>query len=212
MKAIGDNLITVARSRRYTASQFRDLFLWAIGDGDAPPEGCEEAAEFVAADQREMEARMAKRKAAKAERQARWKAQKDARDARDAADAHPPAMPTNQPSGNNASVIPDAPAHVTTPPTLDAVLAFAADSAHKPDGKPIPEAFAREWYTLMEAASPPWTNTRGRRITNWRQEMIYAWRRDQQFAASSPGRRGNSAKGNQPEGVVHHEEGYENPL
>ena len=30
MIAIGDNLITVARSKRYTAKQFRDLFLYAI--------------------------------------------------------------------------------------------------------------------------------------------------------------------------------------
>ena len=217
MRAIGDNLITVARSKRYTAKQFRELFLWAIGDRDAPPDGCEEAAEFVAADQREMEARMEKRKAAKAERQARWKAQKDARDARDAGDARDghlptmPTMPTNQPSGNNASVIPDAPVRVpATPPTIDAVLAWARDAIHKPDGKPIPDEFIRDWYALMEAAEPPWTNTRGRSLVrNWRQEVIYAWRRNQQFAANSANRRG---KGNQPDGVIHHEEGYENPL
>ncbi len=210
MKAIGDNLITVARSKRYTAKQFRDLFLWAIGDTDAPPEGCEGAAEFIAADQREMEERMAKRKAAKAERQARWKAHRDARDAEDARGAHLPTIPANQPC-NNASVITSARA---TPPTLDEVLAWARDTVHKPDGKPIPERFIREWYALMESATPPWTNTRGRSLArNWRNEAIYAYRREQQFAANAGGnRRGGAARTNQPDGVVHHEDGYENPL
>ena len=210
MKAIGDNLITVARSRRYTAKQFRDLFLWAIGDTDAPPDGCEEAAEFIAADQREMEARMAKRKAAKAERQARWKANRDARDAEDARGAHLPTMPTNQPVGNNASVITNAPAR-TKPPTMDAVLAFALDVTLQPDGKAIPEDFAREWHGLMEAAVPPWTNTRGRNLAgDWKRELIYAYRREKQFAARGGAQGGR--KTNQPDGVVHHEEGYVNPL
>lgn len=196
MKAIGDNLITVARSKRYTAKQFRALFLWVVGDTPAPPEGCEAAAELIAADQHELEARMDKRKAAKAERQARWKAH---RDAKDAADAHLPAMPTipaipAKPSCNNASVIPSARAN---PPKLDDVLAWARDAVHKPDGKAIPERFVREWYALMEAAEPPWTNTRGRSIArNWKQEAIYAYRREQQFSASARRRGGDD---NQPD-------------
>ena len=211
MKAIGDNLITVARSKRYTAKQFRDLFLWAIGDTDAPPDGCEAAAELIAADQHELEARMEKRKAAKAERQARWKANRDARDAEDARGAHLPTMPTNQPVGNNASVITNAPARAAKPPTLDEVLAWARDAVHKPDGKEIPADFCREWYALMESATPPWTNTRGRSLArNWKQEAIYAYRREQQFAARAGS--GNWRNANQPDGVIHHEENYENPF
>ena len=226
MKAIGDNLIIVARSPRYSASQFRDLFLWAIGDKDTPPKGCEEAAEFIAADQRGMEERLAKRKAAKAERQARWKANRDARDAEDAEDAidggdagdgHQPTIPSipSMPANNNSPSFAGVGACACArgkPPTLKAVLAFAGDETTKPDGKTIPADFAREWFALMEAATPPWTNTRGRSVAvNWKQELIYAFDRKERFAAENAKRRkhGNT---NQPSGVIHDEENYENPF
>ena len=224
MRAIGDNLITVARSKRYTHKQFRELFLYAIGDRADAPEGLELVAELIAADQDGIRERGEKRAALAAKRRLAFKARRNAQNAGNAENAqnaenaenaengHLPSTPTNQPSGNNASVIPDAPAHgAPTPPTLAEVLAWASDGVHKPDGKPIPADFCREWYALMEAATPPWTNTRGRSLTrNWRQEVIYAWRRDQQFAARAG--RGNGRNANQPDGVIHHEEGYENPL
>lgn len=133
MKAIGDNLITVARSKRYTARQFRDLFLWVIGDAENPPEGCEEAAEFIAADQREMAARMEKRKAAKAERQARWKANRDAKDAKDGKDAgdahHPTIQPSSHPTSNNITVVSkqdtSSKQDTTPPPTPSSDMAAA---------------------------------------------------------------------------------------
>ena len=217
MRAIGDNLITVARSKRYTAKQFRDLFLFAIGDKDAPPEGLELVAELIAADQEGIRERGEKRAALAAKRRIAYKARhaenagnaENAENAQNAENAHLPTnLPTNHPVGNNASVIPNTRAQAGKP-TLDDVLAWARDIAHKPDGKAIPADFARDWYTLMESATPPWTNTRGRSLLgNWRQELIYAWRRDQQFSARAAGKRNT----NQPDGVIHHEDGYENPL
>lgn len=62
MIAIGDNMVIMARSARYTDAEFRALFLWAAGDCDgAPPPGLEEAAEFVRADQSALLRRIAER-------------------------------------------------------------------------------------------------------------------------------------------------------
>ncbi len=94
-------------------------------------------------------------------------------------------------------------------PSLGDVLQFAADAATKPSGVAIPEAFAREWHALMQSGG--WLNARGRTVlTNWRQALIYAYRREVQFAKERGNRRDGG--GTQPEGQIYHEEGYENPL
>lgn len=94
-------------------------------------------------------------------------------------------------------------------PSLGDVLQFAADAATKPSGVAIPETFAREWHALMESGG--WLNARGRTVlTNWRQALIYAYRREAQFAKERGNRRDGG--GTQPEGQIYHEEGYENPL
>ena len=45
------------------------------------------------------------------------------------------------------------------PPTWETVLTFARDAVHKPNGKPIPETTAKEWFDIMSAGG--WKNTRG---------------------------------------------------
>lgn len=96
-------------------------------------------------------------------------------------------------------------------PTLEQVVSFAKDPTRQPSGKLIPEQFARDWFALMECGTPPWTNTHGKPITNWTQELIIAWKRDQRFSADRKGGK-NAGATNQPEGVIHHEAGYVNPL
>lgn len=236
MKPIGDNLIMVARNNRYSDRDFRRLFLWAIDEcNPPPPEGLEMVAEFIETDQSALLRRIAEKEAERKEKRKEYakrqyektkakRANSDISDSSDSSDSSdntiptiPTNLPTNQPTSlpteTNVSVRPNgrvnAPA-CAKPPTIDEVLAWASDGVHKPDGKPIPDEFIRDWYALMEAAEPPWTNTRGRSLVrNWRQEVIYAWRRNQQFARAGGGTRRNA---NQPDGVVHHEANYENPL
>ena len=229
MKPIGDNLIMVARNRRYSDRDFRRLFLWAIDEcNPPPPEGLEVVAEFIETDQSALLRRIAEKEAERKERQREYnkkhyqelKAKKrdssississvssDSSDSSDTIPTTHTTLPTNHPSlrPNGRD---NAPAHAHARPTLDDVLAWTRNGAAKPNGRPIPDSFARDWYTLMESATPPWTNTRGRSLLgNWRQEVIYAWKREQGFAA-----RGGRRNANQPDGVIHHEDGYENPL
>lgn len=101
-------------------------------------------------------------------------------------------------------------------PTLDAVLAWARDAIRKPDGKAIPDEFARNWFALMESAEPPWTTTRGQAIAHdWKRRLIYAWQQEQRFNAKA-GNGGETRKAgtNQQAGTVHFEReaNYENPL
>lgn len=190
MKAIGDNLITVARSKRYTARQFRELFLWAIGDAENPPEGCEEAAEFIAVDQREMELRMERRRVAKAERQARWKEGKDARDARDAKDAkdgkdagdahHPTIQPSSHPTSNNITVVSkqdtSSKQDTTPPPTpsSDRAAAVAVMKRSFPTLEDVlvaahnigvPRDFAERFYADMTRDNWAYVNRHGNTAT-----------------------------------------------
>ena len=52
MKPIGDNLVMVARNKRYSDRDFRRLFLWAIDEcNPPPPKGLEVVAEFIETDQ-----------------------------------------------------------------------------------------------------------------------------------------------------------------
>lgn len=231
MKPIGDNLITVAKSKRYSDHDFRRLFLWAIDEcNPPPPEGLEVVAEFIEADQSALLRRIAEREAERKEKRKEYakrqyektkakRANSDDSDSSDDSDDSDNTIPTNQPTSlpteTKVSVRPNgrehAPARARKPPTLDEVLAWARDEVHKPDGHTIPADFCRKWYALMQAAEPPWTNTRGRSVLrNWKQDAIYAYDREQQFAARAG--RGNGRNTNQPDGVIHHEENYENPF
>ena len=72
-------------------------------------------------------------------------------------------------------------------PTLAAVLAFAADGAHHPQGKSYPEEWAREWYAYKMASEPPFTDRYGQPIRQWRQKMVTDWQikeRDERKAAT----------------------------
>ncbi len=96
------------------------------------------------------------------------------------------------------------------PPTVEEVVAFASDAATKPSGRAIPEGFARGWHAMMAGAG--WRNSRGRSVlANWRQDLVYAHRREEAFASRGDGK-GNGKAGGQPIGQIRHEEGYANPL
>ena len=70
------------------------------------------------------------------------------------------------------------------PPTWETVLTFARDAVHKPNGKPIPETTAKEWFDIMSAGG--WKNTRGNSVLyNWRQSLIYFAKREKSFATET---------------------------
>ena len=102
------------------------------------------------------------------------------------------------------------------PPTIEEVVAFATNPARHTGGV-WDEAWARDWYRQMAELDPPWTDRRGNTIVSWQRRMINDWRiqqeRNEKACAPSGGggsrRNGNS---NQPVGVVHQEDDYENPL
>ena len=95
-------------------------------------------------------------------------------------------------------------------PRLEEVLAFAAEGASKPDGRPVAEGFAREWHALMESGG--WRNTKGRHVAaTWRADLVYAWRRHLKFDGGGGGGRGGGAV-NQPAGVTLDRSDYENPF
>lgn len=224
----------VARNGRYSDRDFRRLFLWAIDEcNPPPPEGLEVVAEFIETDQSALLRRIAEKEAERKERKHQYDKRRYSEKKANSTDSTVSTVSTNSTHSTDSTVSTDtiptthttlptnqpslrpngrdnAPAHAHAParPTFDDVLAWTRNSATKPDGRPIPDNFAREWYALMEGATPPWTNTRGRSLLgNWRQEVIYAWKREQGFAA-----RGGRRNANQPDGVIHHEDGYENPL
>lgn len=69
------------------------------------------------------------------------------------------------------------------PPTWETVLTFAKDAVHKPNGKPIPEATAKEWFDIMSAGG--WKNTRGNSVLyNWRQNLIYFAKREKSASSA----------------------------
>ena len=76
------------------------------------------------------------------------------------------------------------------------MLAYAKDAAHHPSGTIYPEDWAREFFILNEEAEPKWTKKTGEFIgRNWRQEMIYAWKRHLRYDTQ------RQASGQQPAGV-----------
>lgn len=178
MIAIGDNLITVARSKRYTAKQFRDLFLYAIGDTDTPPDGLEMVAEMIAADQTSIKDR-AEAKAAKNRervRKAREKAKEESAENKGKAAScnacnagnacNAPYLPTNLPSNNN------------TPPPTPASSPSASGGAAAARSTPkwedvriaahncgVPEDFARQFFADMERDNWAYLNRYGRTAT-----------------------------------------------
>ena len=85
---------------------------------------------------------------------------------------------TSQPEAAAESAL----APTKEPPTWETVLTFARDAVHKPNGKPIPEATAKEWFDIMSAGG--WKNTRGNSVLyNWRQNLIYFAKREKSFAS-----------------------------
>lgn len=116
-----------------------------------------------------------------------------------------PSIPVPTLPGNNITGtgnIPARPAPAPThalareTPSLEQVLAYAKDAAHHPSGTIYPEDWAREFFILNEEAEPKWTKKTGEFIgRNWRQEMIYAWKRHLRYDTQ------RQTSGQQPAGV-----------
>ncbi len=84
-----------------------------------------------------------------------------------------------------------------THPTIEEVLSLARDAE-------LPEHFARKWYADMEQAG--WRDTRGNTICRRNaRAVLAAWWRQEVRVAMNTGT-------NQQIGVIHHENGYVNPL
>ena len=184
MKAIGDNLITVARSNQYTAKQFRELFLYAIGDTESPPEGMEMVAELIRADQDGIKDRIEARAAANRERvrRAREKAAQtkqgdgacNASNASNAGNVPYHATPTTPTTPNSNTVVSK---QDTTPPptpssdraaavavmkrsfpTLDDVLVAAHNIG-------VPRDFAERFFADMTRDNWAYVNRHGNTAT-----------------------------------------------
>ena len=100
---------------------------------------------------------------------------------------HPPIIPDPEKQDVEASRAGAGTRTHATPPTLELVLAFAADGAHHPQGKSYPEEWAREWYAYKMASEPPFTDRYGQPIRQWRQKMVTDWQikeRDERKAAT----------------------------
>lgn len=142
MRAIGDNLITVARSKQYTARQFRDLFLYAIGDADTPPEGMEMVAELIRADQNGIKDRLEARAAANRERvrRAREKAAQNKQ-----GDA-----PCNACNASNAGNVPYHTNHAT--PTNNSITVVSKQDTTTPP--PTPSSDRAAAVAVMKRSFP----------------------------------------------------------
>jgi hypothetical protein len=74
-------------------------------------------------------------------------------------------------------------------PTMETVLAFAADDTRHACGK-IDEQWAREWYTLMAETDPPWCDLHGRTIVSWQRRLISDWRLERRRREGGTGGKG----------------------
>ena len=178
MVAIGDNLITVARSKRYTARQFRELFLYAIGDSDTPPDGLELVAEMISADQASIRDRASKKAEKNRERvrRAREKAKEESvKNKAKAASCNA----CNAGNAGNAPIQPSIqPSIIITPPPTPAPSGGAAAVAVAKTSRPtwedvriaahncgIPEDFARQFHADMERDNWAYVNRHGNTAT-----------------------------------------------
>lgn len=89
------------------------------------------------------------------------------------------------------------------PPTMERVLAFAADAVHHPGGKTYPKEWAMDWMAVMEASDPPWTKG-GHRIVDWQRKMINDW-----LLHEKELERDRTRGGRMPDGMVYQQEGYD---
>ena len=190
MIAIGDNLITVARSKRYTAKQFRDLFLYAIGDTETPPDGLEMVAEMIAADQTSIKDR-AEAKAAKNRervRKAREKAKEESAENKGKAAScnacnagnacNAPYQPTNLPSNADKSAC-----------NLDFLVNAASTLG-------IPHEFAKKFASIMDMQDWAYVNPSGKTVPvglgNVKTVMGSFWRHENEQAKTK--RQGANAR------------------
>ena len=98
---------------------------------------------------------------------------------------HPPIIPTT-PDDADASRTRTRTREDGDIPTLAAVLAFAADGVHHPQGKSYPAEWASDWYAYRMASTPPFHDKDGFAIRHWQQKMITDWQireRDERKAA-----------------------------
>ena len=239
MKPIGDNLIMVARNRRYSDRDFRRLFLWAIDEcNPPPPEGLELVAEFIETDQSALLRRIAEKEAERKEKRKEYakkqyektkakRAVSDNSDNSDSSDSsdnsdntiptthttHPTTLPTN---------VGGTPTPPTPAPSLSAVAAARASYPTIDDvltaarNLSVPEDFARQFHAEMTRDNWAYVNRRG--FTATVNKLCLAavlggrWRARKRGGAADGSATKRRTSSNQPDGVVHHEDGYENPL
>ena len=188
---------TMLNSGKYTDAEKVLLMRWLLDRSVQLPERLHGVAEIMGAEQDRIERKVAETRRNRAARQQRWRKRKAANVGVDACrhlqvstplppsfPPHPPIIPTT-PDDAEASRTRTR-AREDGIPTLAAVLAFAADGAHHPQGKTYPAEWASDWYAYRMASNPPFHDKDGFAIQHWRQKMITDWRikeRDERKAA-----------------------------
>lgn len=145
----------------------------------------------------------------------REKRERDKSDNRDNGDksqchgCHDTSVPPSVPPSVQEDTHSPACARESDPPTIEAVLAWAAQSVNHPDGKAYPVAWATEWFERMRTATPPWTNVRGVSILPaWKNAMIWAWDRHNKLDKGGKYSDESWKKG-LPPGMIYQQENYD---
>ena len=197
MIALTDTYATVLNSGGYTDGEKVLLLKWLLDRSVALPEKLRGVAEVMGADMDGIAEKAEARKRRNREAVRRFRAKAKCNACNDYNDYNggndyplppspptPPLYPTPQ---EDVVAVARACVHVKPTPTLDEVLAFAADSAHHPGAEAFDAAWAREWWQFMENADPPWTDRSGARIGSWKQKMIVAWKLHGKDGVPTPG-------------------------
>lgn len=200
MIALTDTYATVLNSGGYTDGEKVLLLKWLLDRSVALPEKLRGVAEVMGADMDGIAERMEEVRHNRAKRQQRWRKRKAGQVEVDVcrhlqpstastspSPFSPPAPPLYPHTPEDVVAVARACVHVKPTPTLDEVLAFAADSAHHPGAEAFDAAWAREWWQFMENADPPWTDRSGARIGSWKQKMIVAWKLHGKDGVPTPG-------------------------
>ena len=202
MIAVTSTYETVLLSGQYTDAEKVLLMKWLLDRSVELPERLGRVAEVLGADQDSIARGEEERKRKNREAVRRFRAKRKAcNDYNDytalqglhelhpapSFPPHPPIIPDPEKQDVEASRTGAGTRTHATPPTLELVLAFAADGAHHPQGKSYPEEWAREWYAYKMASEPPFTDRYGQPIRQWRQKMVTDWQikeRDERKAAT----------------------------
>lgn len=117
----------------------------------------------------------------------------DSEDSTDSAYIHPSIHPSFHKKEDDGGDITRTREGRFSTPTMDTVLAFAADDTRHAVGK-IDEQWAREWYTLMAETDPPWCDLHGRTIVSWQRRLISDWRLERRRREGGNGGKGGKGR------------------